>query len=217
MIPMVSPPFIGVGCSAASLRVTGGGVQHVLGDTTNMAYRGLDILSTKKAMPTWMASPLVVLKTSRREVWMNASKLPPGLGGTGLPLNSSKTTATGVGDGLLVRGGAGSVTAVPLGAALFATACLSAVLERRTKAGAVVGAPLLSFGTFCVIRCVFSSACCVGVTGVANASICGALHHLVRLYGIYVPLFTFIIIVDTLGNPTLRASTAAAPTVPLLQ
>lgn len=160
MIPMVSPRFIGVESSAASLRVTGGGVQHILGGATNMAYRGLDILSTTKGMPTWMASPLVVLKTSKRKVSMNASKLP-GLGGTGLPLNSSKTTATGVSDGLLVRGGAEAVTAAPLGAALFTTACLSAVLERRTKAGAVVGAPLLSFGTFCIIRCVFSSACCV--------------------------------------------------------
>lgn len=56
--------------------------------------------------------------------------------------------------GLLVRGGGAAVIAGgPLGVVLFATAFLSAVLERSTKAGAVVGAPLLSFATFCILRC----------------------------------------------------------------
>lgn len=154
MIPMVSPRF-GLETSAASLSFTGGRALNVRGDAIYMAYRDVDIPTTM-SMPTWMASPLEVLeKSKRRNLLMNASKRASGLGRPWLPLNSSKIVATGVSDGLLVRGGAGAVTAGPLlGAALFATACLSAVLERWTKVGAVVGAPLLSFGTFCLIRCV---------------------------------------------------------------
>ena len=57
--------------------------------------------------------------------------------------------------GLLVRGGAlgtASLGASPLGATLLAMACVSTMLEQRTKAGAVIGAPLISFATFCLLR-----------------------------------------------------------------
>ncbi|CAB1098814.1 unnamed protein product [Ectocarpus sp. CCAP 1310/34] len=59
-------------------------------------------------------------------------------------------------DGLLVRGGGGGggggvASPAPLGAVLFLTACFSAVVEQRTTAGSLVGAPLLSFGIFCVL------------------------------------------------------------------
>lgn len=159
MIPVISPRC-GVEISAtASLSLSGGSAQNVRGHAINMAYRGFDILPTTMNMPTWMASPLIVSKTSKRHhLSGNASKRAPGLGGPRLLLYSSKTVTTGVSNGLLVRGGGGAITAAPLGAVLLATACLSAVLERRTKAGAVVGAPLLSFGTFCILRCLVSSA-----------------------------------------------------------
>lgn len=153
MIPTLSPR-LGVETPAASLSFTGGGVQNIRGHAIYVAYRGFDTLPTTKSMsmPTWMASPLVLVESSKQHLLpINASKRAPGLGGPRL----LKAAATGVSDGLLVRGGAGAVTAAPLGATLFATACLSAVLERRTKAGAMVGAPLLSFGTFCFLRCLF--------------------------------------------------------------
>lgn len=57
--------------------------------------------------------------------------------------------------GLLLRGGAlgtASLGTSPLGAALLAMACMSTMLEQRTKAGAVIGAPLISFATFCLLR-----------------------------------------------------------------
>lgn len=63
--------------------------------------------------------------------------------------------------GLLVRGGGGRgaegvggsvLASAPLGALVVVTAYLTAELERRTKLGAVVGSPLLSFATFCLLR-----------------------------------------------------------------
>lgn len=57
--------------------------------------------------------------------------------------------------GLLVRGGRGGgdvIASAPLGALVVVTAYLTAELERRTKLGAVVGSPLLSFATFCLLR-----------------------------------------------------------------
>lgn len=50
---------------------------------------------------------------------------------------------------LLVRRGA----AIPLCTALLATASLASVCERDTKAGSVIGAPLLCFGVFSILRC----------------------------------------------------------------
>lgn len=50
--------------------------------------------------------------------------------------------------GLLVGGGA----AIPIFVALVATGCLAAVCERRTKAGGMIGAPLLCFSAFCILR-----------------------------------------------------------------
>ena len=83
--------------------------------------------------------------------------------------NIAKTVAN---RGLIARGGAGTaavagtVVTAPLGAApltamLLATACMSTALEQRTRAGAVIGAPLLSFGIFCLLR---SSPCVVPST-----------------------------------------------------
>lgn len=57
--------------------------------------------------------------------------------------------------GLLLRGGAlgtASLGTSPLGVTLLATACASTMLEQRTKVGAVIGAPLISFATFCLLR-----------------------------------------------------------------
>lgn len=86
---------------------------------------------------------------------MSANNGAPRLGVHGFPqhvnIAGAKAARNG---GLLVRGGGGAVIAGgPLGGVLFATALFSAVLERWTKAGAVVGAPLLSFATFCLLRC----------------------------------------------------------------
>lgn len=67
------------------------------------------------------------------------------------PLQSSQLAMMEVSNSLLVRGGA-VTAAAPLSALLFVTAGLSAVTERQTKTGALVGAPLLSFGTFCILR-----------------------------------------------------------------
>lgn len=56
--------------------------------------------------------------------------------------------ATSANNGIFVRGGA----ALPLSTALLTTACLATILEHRSKIGAVIGAPLLSFGVFCFLR-----------------------------------------------------------------
>lgn len=50
---------------------------------------------------------------------------------------------------ILVRGGA----AVPLCLALFVVSCLARTYELRTRAGRVIGAPLLCFGAFSILRC----------------------------------------------------------------
>lgn len=121
----------------------------------NMAGRRVDILPTR-SMPAWMKSPGGMFTAGwRRSV--NATNSVPvnGLSSHGLLQHENKAAAKGASKGrLFVRGGGAAVGAGgPLGGVLFATALLSAVLERWTKAGAVVGAPLLSFATFCVLRC----------------------------------------------------------------
>lgn len=85
----------------------------------------------KNACPSLQPCSLVIMHTG------------PSLGGEG-------RVTTMANNAILVRGGA----ALPLSAALVATACLAAVFERRSKVGGTIGAPLLCFGIFCVLRCV---------------------------------------------------------------
>ncbi|CAM9243337.1 unnamed protein product, partial [Hapterophycus canaliculatus] len=90
-------------------------------------------------------------------------------------------------NGLLVRGGA-VTAAAPLGALLCVTACLSAGIERQTKTGALVGAPLLSFGAFCIL---------------SNLNLVPATHAVYDLcWSFLLPLSLSIII---LGNPIVIA------------
>lgn len=67
---------------------------------------------------------------------------------TGSSLGGAGRIAAVVNSGILVRGG----TELPLAASLVATAYVASVLERRSKAGGIIGAPLLCFGIFCVLR-----------------------------------------------------------------
>ena len=159
MIPTLSPGF-GVDNFTASLRLArgGGGVHNRRENAIIMDHRGFNVLPMRN-MPAWMSSPALMFTKSRHHHRpMDACICASRLGGTGLqhPLPRRKTTTVeGVRNGgLSVRGGAGGVSpAGPLGAVLFATAFLSAILERQTKIGSVVGAPLVSFGTFCILRC----------------------------------------------------------------
>eukprot|EP00903_Cladosiphon_okamuranus_P019608 g18033.t1 len=103
-------------------------------------------------MPAWMRSPRGML-TAGQCTSMDSSINAPWLEGHGPLQHDNRAGAKGGSNGgLVVRGGGAAViTGGPLGGVLFATAFLSAVLERWTKAGAVVGAPLLSFATFCIL------------------------------------------------------------------
>lgn len=117
-------------------------------------------------MPTWMKCPRAIFTTGRGRS-VDASHYAPinRVGAHGLVGHGNKTATKAVSNGgLMVRGGAAAVSAGgPLGGVLFATAVLSAVLERSTKAGEVVGAPLLSFTTFCILRCrKMYFICCIG-------------------------------------------------------
>lgn len=151
MIPTI-PLRIGVENFTASLSLTGGSVRARPQNAVIMDHRGLNTPPTR-SMPTWMRSPTFVFtKRRHHDQPTDASRFAPTLGRTGL--GRKTTTSKGVRNGgLLVRGGGrGFSPAGPLGAVLFATAFLSAVLERQTKVGSVFGAPLLSFGTFCILR-----------------------------------------------------------------
>lgn len=151
MIPTISPN-VRVGTLTASLSLAGGAVQNGPGHADNMIPTSLDDPITR-TMPSWMTSPLIVFPRSKRHQLTRIRIPSPGLDGPGLH-HSNKTAASMLGnDGLVVRGGGGGVASpAPLGAVLFLTACFSAAVEQRTKAGSLVGAPLLSFGIFCVLR-----------------------------------------------------------------
>lgn len=150
MVPITSSRFV-VGSFTASLSLTGV-VSNGRRKAINMAGRDVDLLSAR-SVPAWMRSPREMFTTGRRRS-MNASIHAPRLRVQGLLQHRHKTAKRVINGGLLVRGGGGAVSAGgPLGGVLFATAFLAAVLERSTKAGAVVGAPLLSFATFCILRC----------------------------------------------------------------
>lgn len=143
MIPTVSP-LQHFGALTASSRFIGEGLQHGAGHAiVGVVYRGSSSRSTKR-VPTWMTCPTSPFEFGKQlySTTARAAKL------------GSKFSSRVGHCGLLIRGGGGggSTAAAPLAAVLFATACISGVLERRTKAGAVVGAPLLSFGTFCLLR-----------------------------------------------------------------
>lgn len=145
MIPIVSTsPHCCYGAAAvftSPLRSTvRGGLRYGRGHATDAAHRGFDSRPNTR-VPPWMASSSGLFEVGHQS------------------LTSMIDIATTVAhSGLLVRGGGGvAAAAVPLGAMLLVTACVSAVLERRTKAGAVVGAPLLSFGTFCILRLAWHS------------------------------------------------------------
>lgn len=103
-------------------------------------------------VPSWVLSQTRPPISSRQRPRSAATttNMAVGLGNAAVAF---ATTVTNNGM-LLVRGGGGGgiPASSPLCGVLLATACLSAVLERCTKAGAVVGAPLLSFGTFCILR-----------------------------------------------------------------
>lgn len=119
---------------------------------TDLTRRGLDTRPIR-GMPTWMASPenpVLLSKFCCRRRWCSSTTILQ-MGGLG---NRIATTVAMRG-GMLVGGGGVSTMATPIGAIILVTASLSAVLEQRTKVGAVVGSPLLSFGTFCVLRLVF--------------------------------------------------------------
>jgi len=146
------PPRIGIESSAASLSLARGSVRHRPDSAVTMDHGEFSTPPTR-SMPTWMRSPrLMVTKRRYHHQPMDTRTCASRLGGTGLVRETA--IAQGVRNGgLLVRGGGGSVSpAGLLGGVLFATAFLSAVLERQTKIGSVVGAPLLSFGTFCLLR-----------------------------------------------------------------
>ncbi|CAM9227619.1 unnamed protein product [Ectocarpus sp. 4 AP-2014] len=110
---------------------------------------------TTRNVPSWMTSAPKMFPRSKRYQLTQTTIPSPGLDGPGLHY-SSKTAASMPGnDGLLVRGGGGGggglASPAPLSAVLFLTACFSAVVEQQTKAGSLVGAPLLSFGIFCIL------------------------------------------------------------------
>lgn len=153
MIPTISP-HVRVGTLTASLSLAGGAVQNGSRHANNMILTCLDDRITR-TMPSWMTSPPKMFPISKRHQLTKTRVLSHGLVGPRLHF-SSKTTASMLGnDGLLVRGGGGGVASpAPLGAVLFLAACFSAVVEQRTKAGSLVGAPLLSFGIFCILRLV---------------------------------------------------------------
>ena len=119
-----------------------------------MAGRRVVHILPTRSMPAWMRSPRGMFTAGRCRP-MNPSNHASRLHVHGLLQREKEDRTKGVSNGgLLVRGGGvATIAAGPLGGVLFVTAFLSAVLERSTKAGAVVGAPLLSFATFCILRC----------------------------------------------------------------
>lgn len=146
MIPVVYPSQpIRIDSLVTHVPVSQGNLP-VPGYTRHVACKMVDRRRSRRRLPRWMAPTRGSLFGLGRHQPGTAMSLP--LAGVG-----EQVTATAAHGGLLVRGGGEAVIPmVALGAILFATACLSAVVERRTKAGAVVGAPLLSFGTFCALR-----------------------------------------------------------------
>lgn len=172
MIPIITSSRFGVGSCTASLALTSE-IHNGRRKAINMAGRHVDILPTR-SMPIWMRYPRRIFTTGRRRS-MNATSYAPSLQHG----NKAVTKAVNNG-GLLVRGGGGAVsTGGQLGGVLFATALFSAVLERSTKAGAVVGAPLLSFATFCILRC-HKSRCCVGSMKYFYPALSSTSQHFVR-------------------------------------
>ena len=112
--------------------------------------------NVKRTAPTWVTSPI-----SQHDF---SGKHQPPQHLTAASINNAlcaparkDVIAVVENGGLLVRGGGGGggggvIASAPLGALVVVTAYLTADLERRTKLGAVVGSPLLSFSTFCLLR-----------------------------------------------------------------
>lgn len=156
MIPTISPQ-VRIGILRASLSFAGGAVQKGPGHANNMILTNFDDRTTR-TMPSWMTSAPKMFPRSKRHQ-LTKTRIPSTrLDGPGLHYSSKTASSMPGNDGLLVRGGGGVgggvASPAPLGAVLFFTACFSAVIEQRTKAGSLVGAPLLSFGIFCILRLV---------------------------------------------------------------
>ena len=157
----------------------GGGCRSSDGEhATGVARRYSDAAvgpnNAKRRAPTWMTSPIFPHASGKQQrqlsasARINASSVPAKKNALPTVKNhrlvprraeagAAEVIAVVENRGLLVRGGAGVEAAgvlasAPLGALVVATGCLTRELERRTKLGAIVGSPLLSFATFCLLR-----------------------------------------------------------------
>lgn len=164
MIPTVSPHHHNhfrvetlAACGRFRLALAGGGrFRNSDGvHAIEVARRGshdVDSPNVKRAAPPWMTSPILPHAFGKQPQHQRSTAAS--MMSTPCAPARKNALAAVENDGLLVRGGGGGgvVASAPLGALVVVTAYLTAALERRTKLGAIVGSPLLSFATFCLLR-----------------------------------------------------------------
>lgn len=141
-------------CGRLGLRFAGGGRCH-----NNTSSGGAQAISVARRGSHGVDPPNV---TSTAPLWMTSPLFPRAFREQPLQRSTANALCASAGKniiaavengGLLVRGGGGGVVAsAPLGALVVVTAYLTSELERRTKLGAIVGSPLLSFASFCLLR-----------------------------------------------------------------
>lgn len=155
MTTIIPPQQLGFKTFTVSTLLTAETLQIVRNDAREGVYSRSSRSPYPTRLPPWMfiSRPLGFGPRQHRSVVSNLVVPNAEVGN-----NAEKIPGGNCQGGLLARGGAlgtaagSSLGAPSLGAALLATACVSTTLEQQTKAGAVVGAPLISFATFCLLR-----------------------------------------------------------------